>query len=322
MVAIAGLFTVLIGTTPMSLAQVPPKLAFIAILEPGPEKRPTPGFTHMKKGLAELGWVEGRTARFETRYADWQPHRMVELAQELVLLKPDVLYTHSTPAVQAAMQATTSIPIVVGLAADLLGMGAVKSLAKPGGNVTGMTGAMHELDHKRLEVLKEAVPSASRIADLVVPGAWPEPALRRLEDSAQLLGVRLQRIAVRELKLEAAFSEMMKERVQAVFVRDAASLAANVDQVAALALKYRLPTISQIPRFAESGGLLQYGADNFDMLRRSATHVDRILKGAKPADLPVEQPTTVELAVNLKTARLLGIALPPAIMTRAARVIE
>jgi putative ABC transport system substrate-binding protein len=164
---IAGLVTGLIAATPMSLAQAPQKLALIAILEPGPAARPTAGLATMREALAELGWVEGRTVRFETRYADWQPPRMVELARELVLLKPDVVYTHSTPAVQAAMQATTSIPIVVGLAADLLGMGAVKSLAKPGGNVTGMTGAMHELDHKRLEVLKEAVPSVSRIADRV-----------------------------------------------------------------------------------------------------------------------------------------------------------
>jgi putative ABC transport system substrate-binding protein len=202
-------------------------------------------------------------------------------------------------------------------------MGAVKSLAKPGGNVTGMTGAMHELDHKRLEVLKETVPSASRVADLVVPGTWREPALRQLEDSARLLGVRLQRVAVREPgQLEAAFGEMTKERVQAVLVRDAANLAANVDQVAALALKHRLPTISQIPRFAESGGLLQYGADNVDMVRRSATHVDKILKGAKPGDLPVEQPTKIELVVNLRTAKALGIAIPSAIIVRAARVVE
>src|SRR4029450_9197226 len=191
-----------------------------------------------------------------------------------------------------------------GFAADLLGRGAVKSLAKPGGNVTGMTGAMHELDHKRIEVLKEAVPSASRLADLVVPGVWPEPTLRQLDDAARLLGVRLYRVAVPEPnRLEAAFSEMARARVQAVFVRDTLSFVANVDRVTALALRHRLPTISSIPRFAESGGLLQYGADNLDMVRRSATHVDRILKGAKPGDLPVEQPTKVELTVNLRTAR-------------------
>src|SRR5262245_14768240 len=181
---VAVLFIGLMAATPMSLAQVPPTVAFIAILEPGSASGPAPGLGRMKEGLAELGWVEGRTARFETRYADWQPERMIEQARELVLLKPDVLYTHSTPAVLAAMQSTKSIPIVVGTAAELIGMGALKSLAKPGGNITGMSGAMFELDRKRLEVLKETVPSASRVADLVVTGLYPEPVLRKLDDTA------------------------------------------------------------------------------------------------------------------------------------------
>ena len=319
---VAGFLVGLMAATSMSLAQVPPKVAFIAILEPGSAAGPTPGLGPMKEGLAELGWVEGRTARFETRYADWHPERMIEQARELVRLQPDVLYTHSTPAVLAAMQSTKSIPIV-GFAADLVGMGAVKSLANPGGNITGMTGAMHELDQKRLEVLKETVPSASRVADLVVPGQFPEPVLRKLDDTARLLGLRLQRVAASEpSRLDAAFSNMAKDRVQAVFVRDGLPLAVNVDRVTALAFKHRLPAISQIPRFADSGGLLQYGADNLDMIRRSATHIDKILKGAKPGDLPVEQPTKVALTVNLRTARALGLTIPPSVLARADQIIQ
>ena len=321
--AVAWLVISLTGPTPVSIAQVPPRLALIAILEPGPAARPAPVLAPMKDALAELGWVEGRTARFEIRYADWQPDRMAELARELVRLKPDILYTHSTPAVRAAAQATTSIPIVVGVAGDLLGSGAVRSLAQPGGNVTGMTLAMPELDRKRLEVLKQTVPAASRIANLSVPGTTPAASLQALDGAARLLGVQLQQFAVREpSQLEVKFNDMAKERVQAVFVSDAASFAANVDRITALAFKHRLPSISQMPRFAESGGLLQYGADVLDLGRRSATHVDKILRGARPGDLPIEQPTKVDLTVNLRTARALGIPIPPAIMVQAARVIE
>jgi putative tryptophan/tyrosine transport system substrate-binding protein len=307
----------------MSLAQAPSRLPLIAILEPGPSTRPAPMLARMRETLAELGWVEGRTARFATRYADWRPDRMAELAQELVRLRPDVLYTHSTLAVRAAAQATTSIPIVVGVAGDLIGTGVVRSLARPGGNVTGMTLAMPELDRKRLEVLKEAVPAVSHIANLSVPGNTPAASLQALDGAARILGVQLHQFAVREpSQLEASFNDMVKERVQAVFVTDAASFAANVDRITALALKRRLPAISQLPRFAESGGLLQYGADVLDLGRRSATHVDKILRGAKPEDLPIEQPTKVELTVNLRTARALGIPMPPAIMIRATRMIE
>jgi putative ABC transport system substrate-binding protein len=303
--------------------QVASTLPLIAILEPGPQAKPATVLVSMKEALGQLGWIEGRTARFEIRYGDWQADRMVEMAKELVHLKPIVLYTHSTPGVRAATQATTSIPIVVGVAGDLLGTGVVKSLAQPGGNVTGMTLAMPELDRKRLEVLKEAVPTASRIAYLFVPGMTPATMLEAVEDAARLLRVEVVRVAVREPgQLEAAFHHLVKEHAQAVFVADTAMFAANVERVATLALKHRLPSISQTPRFAESGGLLWYGADVLDLGRRSATYVDKVLRGARPADLPVEQPTKVDLILNLKTARVLGISIPPATARRAARVIE
>lgn len=306
---------------PGAHAQAPSRLPLIAILEPGSASAPPGGMPHFKEALRELGWVDGRTVRLETRYSDWQPDRMLEMARELVRLKPDVLYTHGEATLRAAMRATTSIPIVVGASRDLLATGAVKSLAQPGGNVTGVTSAQPDLDRKRLEVLKEAVPSGSRIGFLFVETS--EAALRALDDSAHLLGVRLTRVMVREPgKIDAAFSDMVKERAQAVLVQDSVVLSRHVDRVTALALTHRLPTLSQIPRFAERGGLLQYGADVYALFRRSASHVDKILRGAKPGDLPVEQPTKVDLIVNLKTAKALGLTLPPAIMVRADRVIE
>jgi putative ABC transport system substrate-binding protein len=308
---------------PTTWGQPRSTLPLIAILEPGPQARPATVLAGMKEALAQLGWVEGSTARFEIRYCDWRDDRMLEMARELVYLKPAVLYTHSTPGVRAATQATTSIPIVVGVAGDLLGTGVVKSLAQPGGNVTGMTLAMPELDRKRLEILKEALPTVSRIAFLIVPGMTPETMLRAVDDAAGLLRVEVLRVPVREPShLEAAFNYLVNERAQALFVADTAMFAANVEHIAALALKHRLPAISQAPRFADSGGLLSYGADVLDLGRRSATYVDKILKGARPGDLPVEQPTKVDLILNMKTARALGIPITPTILLRAARVIE
>jgi putative ABC transport system substrate-binding protein len=212
---------------------------------------------------------------------------------------------------------------VVGATADLLGTGAVKSLARPGGNVTGVDHAQPELDWKRLEVLKEALPGVTRVAFLFNPEAVLDPWLRALDESAGRLGVKIQRVAVREPgQIEAAFADVVKARTQAVFVQDASHLARHADQITALALRHRLPSISQIPRFAERGGLLQYGADVWALFRRSATHVDKILKGARPGDLPVEQPTKVDLIVNMRTARALRITIPGTILVRADRVIE
>jgi ABC-type uncharacterized transport system substrate-binding protein len=263
------------------------------------------------------------TVRFETRYGEYAPDRTAAMARELVALKPDVLYTSSDPAVREAMRATTSIAIVVGAAADLVALGGVKSLAKPGGNVTGVTHAQHELDRKRLEILKEALPSISRIAYLFDSRAVPETALQALDQSASLLKVRLQRIGVNEPgELDTVFTAIVKGRAQAVLVQDAQMLSRFSERVTALALRHRLPTMSQIPRFAERGGLLQYGADVFELFRRSATHVDKILRGAKAGDLPVEQPTRIELVINMKTAKALGIAIPQSLLGRADHVVE
>jgi len=301
----------------------PAKLPLIAILQPTSADAPAGGIVHFKQALRDLGWVEGRTIRFETRYGDWQLDRMAEAARELVRLQPDVLYTNSDAAVRAAMQATISVPIVVGAVADLIALGGVKSLAHPGGNVTGVDHAQPELDRKRVEVLKEAIPSVTRISYLFDPDAIPEIALRALDESGRLLGVRILHIGVRTpAEIEGAFTSITKEGAQAVFVQDGVLFSRYADRVTAAALKHRLPTISQIPRFAERGGLLQYGADVFELFRRSATHVDKILKGAKPADLPIEQPTTIRLVVNLRIAKALGLTIPPSVLLRADEVIQ
>jgi len=320
---VLGAMMAMATSAPVAHGQTPSRLPLIAILEPGSASTSPGGVPHFKRALAELGWVEGRTVRIETRYSDWAPNRMATMAKELAALKPDVLYTHSVAAVRAAVGATTSIPIVVGAHADLLATGAARSLARPGGNVTGVTHAASELDHKRLEVLKEAVPSASRIAFLVVPASITESRLRGLDDSARRLGVRLQHVGADEpSQIEAAFTAVVKDGAHAILVQDNVVFSRNVDRIAVHALRHRLPTLSQIPRFAERGGLLQYGADVFELFRQSATHVDKILRGAKPGDLPIEQPTKVELIVNLKTAKAIGITIPQAIMVRADRVIR
>jgi ABC-type uncharacterized transport system substrate-binding protein len=284
---------------------------------------PSYGTGFFKKALEQLGWIEGRTIRFETRYGEFQPERMSAIARDLVALKPDVFYTHSDGAVLEAMRATTSIPIVAGAAGDLLALGSVRSLARPGGNVTGVTHARPELDRKRLEILKEAVPSVSRITFLFSASAIPETQTLRLNEAAALLKVQLQRVGVSKPdELEPAFNAMAKERTEAILVQDAHMLARFSERVTSLALRYRLPTMSQAPRFAERGGLLQYGADVWELFRRSANHVDKILRGAKASDLPVEEPTKIDLVINLKTAKALGLTIPPSLLARADQVIE
>jgi putative ABC transport system substrate-binding protein len=299
------------------------KLPLVAILQAQGASAPVGGIAHFKQALAELGWVEGRNVRFEIRYGDWQPVRIAEAARELVLLKPDVLYTNSALALRALMQATTRIPVVVGAVSDLLEVAGIHSLAHPGGNVTGVTHAQPELDRKRLEVLKETVPSVTRISYLFDPVAVADSTLRALDESARLLGVRIVRVEARvPAQIEAAFTSMVKAEAQAAFIQDAVLFARYVDRVTGLALNHRLPTISQSPGFAERGGLLQYGADVYELFRRSASYVDKILKGAKPGDLPIEQPTKVELVINMKTAKALGLTIPPSLLARADQVIE
>jgi putative ABC transport system substrate-binding protein len=280
-----------------------------------------------RQGLRERGYVEGQNIVLEYRSADGNIERFPSLAAELVGLKVDVIFAPHTRAARAAQQATSTIPVVVSGMGDPVGEGLVSSLARPGGNITGLTFLGPELVPKRLELLKETLPSASRVAALWDPGATGERAmkevLREMEEAAPAVGVQLRLAEVRGPdEFDRAFSVMTMERADALFVVGSPMLFLERRRIADLAAKHRLPSVFSLREYVEVGGLISYGASIDDLIRRSATFVDKILKGAKPSDLPVEQPTKFELVINLKTAKALGLAIPPSLLARANEVIE
>lgn len=301
------------------------RIPLLAYLSPrSPSSQGSPRVEAFRAGLRELGYIEGKTIKFEYRFAYDKLDQLPALARELVLLKPDVLYTHTTPGVLAAKQATVTIPIVVGSAGDLVARGVVASLARPGGNITGMTLMGRELNGKLLEILKDVSSKTSRVAFLVNPAnpSW-EIYPEALDPIAKHLGVRVERVDARGAgDFDAAFLAMIKSRVDALIVANDSVFLSHDKRIAELAAKRRLPNISRSTGFAEAGGLIQYGEDLLDMARRSAAHVDKILKGAKPSDLPVEQPTKFEYIINLKTAKQIGLTIPPNVLARADRVIR
>jgi putative ABC transport system substrate-binding protein len=279
------------------------------------------------QGLRDLGYVEGRNVVIEYRDAERKPQRLPALAAELVALKVDVILAGGTPHALAAQQATRTLPIVFA-AADAVTGGLVTSLARPGGNVTGVSVlTQEELVGKRLELLKQAVPGISRVAVLWQPGVQDErtekTTLKGAEVAAQALGMRVQFVEARGSEdFDRAFSEMTKARAGALTMITSSMLFNERRRLVDLAAKNRLPTASTFREYAEDGGLMAYGPNVADMFRRAATYVDKILKGAKPADLPVEQPTKYELVINLKTAKALGLTIPQSVLTRADQVIE
>jgi len=280
-----------------------------------------------RQGLRDLGYVEGRNLVIEYRDAEGKLERFPALAAELVALKVDVIVAPSTPAVLAARQATGTIPIVFIGAADAVTSKLVTSLARPGGNVTGLSNVASELVGKRLEQLKQTVPGVSRVAVLWQPGELDERAekdyLRAAEVAALALGVRLQFVAARGPEdFDRAFSEMTTARAGALTVLPFSMFRNERGRLLDLAAKNRLPAIYPEREYVDAGGLMAYGANLADLFRRAATYVDKILKGAKPGDLPVEQPTKFELVINLKTANALGITIPQSVLLRADRVIE
>ena len=278
-------------------------------------------------GLRERGYVEGVNIVIEYRSADGSIERFPHLAQELASLKLDLILAPNTPAARAAQRATTTIPIVVAAMGDPVGDGLVASIARPGGNITGLTFLGPELASKRLDLLKQALPGASRIAALWHPGAFSERTTREMlqvtEAAARTLAVELQVVEVPEVaELDRAFSAITRSRADGLIVLASAMFFNERKRIIDLATKSRLPSMSNAREFAQLGGLIAYGASLSDLQRRSATYVDRILKGAKPADLPVEQPTKFELIVNLRTAKSLGLDMPPALLAGADEVIE
>jgi putative tryptophan/tyrosine transport system substrate-binding protein len=279
------------------------------------------------QGLRDLGYVEGRNVVIEYRDAEGKPERLPALAAELVALKVDVIVVADTPSALAAKQATKTIPIVFTSAGDPVGSGLVTSLARPGGNVTGLSLLGPELVGKRLEQLKQAVPGVSRVAVLSQPGAFgkrtEKDMLKGAEVAARALGVQLELVEARgPADFDRAFSNMTRERADALTVLPGAMFINERRRLVELAAKNRLPAVYPVREFVDTGGLMSYGSDAADLYRRAATYVDKILKGAKPADLPVEQPTKFELVINMKTAKALGLTIPPSLVGRADQVIE
>jgi putative ABC transport system substrate-binding protein len=277
----------------------------------------------LRQGLRELGYVEGRNVAIEFRWAEGNYDRLSGLAAELVRLKVNVLVAGTQAAIQAAKDATAAIPIVM-VASDPLAAGFVASLARPGGNITGVSMMSAEVIGKQLEMLKEVVPRVSRVALLGNP-ANPGTAqwVRHAQDAGRALGVRLQPLEARDpSEIDNAFTEMTREQAGAVVILNDTMLSDNRIRIADHAARRRLPTVFGLSEYAEAGGLLVYEASRSDRWRRAATYVDKILKGAKPGDLPVEQPTKFELIINLKTAKALGLTIPPSLLARADQVIE
>ncbi len=276
----------------------------------------------LRAGLRQLGYVEGKNIVIEFRWAE-TVDQLPELAAELVRMNADVIFAMSSTEVEPTRQATKTIPIVFAIHADPVGLGHVASLARPGGNITGLTIIQTDLVAKQLEILKEAVPQATRIGVLFSPTAPSHrPAVQAVETAGKRLGVQLVMVPARTVEdFEGAFSTMSREHVGG-FLAVAAPLMLHRTRLAELALKHRLPGMFGNKENVEAGGLISYGADFNDLVRRAAAYIDKILKGAKPADLPVEQASKYELVINLKTAKAIGLTLSEAFLLRADKVIE
>jgi len=329
--AVTRLFTavvLLLLAAPLATAtaQPPEKVPRVGYLSPGSPSEPfrQRRFEAFRQGLRELGYVEGQNIAIESRWAEGKYDRYPALAADLVRLKVDVIVAVGGRASEVAKHATRTIPIVMSVVIDPLGSGLVASLARPGGNVTGISLMTPDLVGKQLEVLKEVVPKVSRVALLwnpANPGSAPQ--LREAEAAARALGVRLQILEARDpQEIDSAFAAMTRGRAAALVVLADAILLNQRRQIAELAAERRLPAVYGPSEHAEAGGLMAYSANLLDLERRAATYVDKILKGAKPADLPVQQPTKFELVINLKTAKALGLTIPPSLLLRADQVIE
>jgi len=319
------LATVMLALVNLSEAQQPkkvPRIGYLTSSEPARESR----FEAIRLALRELGYIEGENIASEYRYAAGKLDRLPELAAELVRLKVDIIVaTGGGPVIQAPKNATKTIPIVmVGQGADPVEAGLVESLARPGGNVTGLTNLLIQLGDKRLELLKQAVPKVVRVAVLNVRGnRTHELELKEVQTAARALVLTIRSWEVQGTHdFDRVFAAMGKQRSDGLYVPGGPVMRENEKRIAGFALKSRLPSVYTTRAAVDAGGLMYYGADLADSYRRVAYYVDRILKGAKPADLPVEQPTKFELVINLKTAKQIGLTIPPAVLARADKVIK
>jgi len=309
-------------------AQQRGKIPLVGVLSPGYPPAPSDprGYNAFRQGLQELGYVEGQTILLEYRFDEWQRDRLPALAAELVQLKPDVIVTHTTVGVLAAKQATATIPIVVAAAGDLVEDGIVESLARPGGNITGQILRGLELEGKRLEMLKEAAPTITHVAVLVDPTNHPVVAKRHpsaFEREARALGVRLQRVDADALEaIDAALATIADSGADALLIQDSTMFSSHRQRILDFARTHRLPTVCGGRQYAEAGCLVAYSPSHRELGRRAAVFVDKILKGAKPADIPIEQPHKIELFLNLKTAEALGVTFPQTLIILADEVIR
>jgi putative ABC transport system substrate-binding protein len=317
-----GLLALPLAAEAQQAAKIP-RIGFLALnVAPNPHLPEA-----FRQGLRDLGYVEGRNLVIEYRDAEGKPERLPALAAELVALKVDVILAGGTSQALAAKQATKTLPIVFAQAGDPVASGLVTSLARPGGNVTGLSNLTSDLVGKHLELLKQAVPGVGRVAVLWRAGELGERTerdmLKGAEVAGRALGVRLQFVEVRgPADLDRAFSDMITARAGALTVLGSALFATERRRLVDLVAKNRLPAVYPWREFVDAGGLMGYGANFADLYRRAATYVDKILKGAKPADLPVEQPTKFELVINLKTAKALGLTIPQSLLGRADEVIQ
>jgi putative tryptophan/tyrosine transport system substrate-binding protein len=300
-----------------------PRIGYLSALNPATDSARSEG---IRLALRELGYVEGQNIAIEYRYAEGKSDRLPELLAELVRLKVDIIVAGGGTTIRAAKNATKTIPIVmVGTGINPVEAGLVESLARPGGNVTGLTNLGTELGGKRLELLKEAVPKLARVAVLYDP-AIPATAREVKEDlpiAARALGLTIRSWEVRAAgDFEKVFAALNKQRSNGLYVLGGPLMRTNEKRIAGFALKNRLPSVYYFREAVDAGGLMYYGADFADSYRRVAYYVDRILKGAKPADLPVEQPTKFELVINLKTAKQIGLTMPPEVLARATKLIK
>ena len=317
-----------LGTMPRaSFAQPPGKvwrIGFLAPLSRSTPSRPDVYYDAFVQGIRELGYVEGKNLAIEWRFADGKFERLPGLAAELVRVNVDVIVTHSTPATQALQRATSTIPIVFAVAVDPVGSGFAASLARPAGNITGLSVIDVDLGPKRLELLKTMLPALSRVAVLVNPGSSVRAAIvRSVQAAGQHAGIKVLPVDARTPEeIERGFVIMAQERAEGVIIADDAFSRGQRRQIADLAVKNRMPAITPWREYVAAGGLMSYGQNIADSFRRAATYVDKILKGAKPGELPIEQPTRIHLAINRKTANLLGMKISPELLLRADEVIE
>ena len=317
-----SVYTLIFVLASSPAAQPGTKIPHLGIIEPGNSRNVCEdGF---RQGLRTLGYVENENLVIDARYAEFKPDRLTHLTSELLRLKPHAIWTHGPTSVHVLKRATASVPIVVGVSRNLVERGIVSSLARPGGNITGMDLRDGEVLGKRLELLKEALPKASRVAvlaDSTDAGHVSIPKI--IERDAAALRVQLQRVeASKPEDFDRAFDTIVREQADAVMLPESPLLSQNRNRIFKIATLKRLPTAAGGSHFAEAGSLISYGASVFDVCQRSALFVDKIFKGAKPQDLPVERPAKLELVINLKTAKQIGLTIPPNVLARADRVIK